>query len=159
MTYLPTMLFVTVLYLLITADFSVLNFMISFLIGLGVSLVFRPKRRIIRLASLPTTAWALLRYIWILILDLIKSGIQVAWILIQTKLPINPGIITISADCESELANALSAHAISLTPGEIVVEMDEHGYMYTHVLDITHADEYLEEAQEIRRGLLRKIFP
>lgn len=159
MKYLPIAVLVTFLYLLITADFSLLNIAVSLVVGFVISLIYRPQLGLLNIRNFPLAVWSMFRYILVLFADLIKSGLQVAWILLQSELPIRPGIITISANCESELANALSAHSISLTPGEIVVEMDEHGKMYTHVLDITDADEYAEEAQEIRRKLLRNIFP
>jgi multicomponent Na+:H+ antiporter subunit E len=65
----------------------------------------------------------------------------------------------IPSGCDSELATALSAHAITLAPGEMVVEIGEGGIMYTHTLDVTQAAEYVAEAQQLRRELLRKIFP
>ena len=37
------------------------------------------------------------------------------------------------------MATALSAHAVSLTPGELVVEIDDEGVMYTHCLDASRA--------------------
>jgi hypothetical protein len=40
----------------------------------------------------------------------------------------------------------------------MVVEIGKDGTMYAHALDATRAAEYVEEAQELRRGLLRKIF-
>ena len=57
------------------------------------------------------------------------------------------------------MATALSAHAITLAPGEMVVEIGEGGVMYTHTLDASQAADYVAEAQDLRRELLRKIFP
>jgi multicomponent Na+:H+ antiporter subunit E len=71
---------------------------------------------------------------------------------------VKPGIIAIPSDCDSELATALSAHAITLAPGEMIVEIGKDGTMYAHALDATRAAEYVQEAQDLRRGLLRKIF-
>jgi hypothetical protein len=39
-----------------------------------------------------------------------------------------------------------------------VVEIDDEHVMYTHCLDATHAETYINEAQEMRRELLSKIF-
>ena len=49
------------------------------------------------------------------------------------------------------------AHAITLTPGELVVEMSDEGTMYTHTLDTSHAEDHMAEAQKMREELLRKI--
>jgi hypothetical protein len=40
----------------------------------------------------------------------------------------------------------------------MVVEISDDGVMYTHTLDITHAADYVADAQRLRRELLRDIF-
>lgn len=84
---------------------------------------------------------------------------MVAKLAVSPKLRIEPAVISIPSGCENELAKALSAHAISISPGELVIEIDEEGIMYTHVLDVKKSVEYRKQAQQIRRELLRKIFP
>jgi multicomponent Na+:H+ antiporter subunit E len=107
---------------------------------------------------LPSAIVALIKYVVILAYDLIMSGIQVARIVLNPALPIQQGIVAIPSECESELGSALSAHAITLTPGELVIETDEQGVMYTHCLDATKSEQYVAEAQKMRRDLLEKIF-
>ena len=82
---------------------------------------------------------------------------MVAKLVWSPKLKIQPAIVAIPSGCDSELATALSAHATSVAPGELVVEIDEDGVMYTHILDVTHSSEYKDQAQLIRRDLLSKI--
>ena len=72
---------------------------------------------------------------------MLSGGLFVARIILRRELQIDPGIIAVPSGCDSELASALSAHAISLSPGELVVEIDELGVMYTHALDITRSEE------------------
>jgi multicomponent Na+:H+ antiporter subunit E len=90
--------------------------------------------------------------------DAVKSGLVAARLVLDPALPVKPGIIAIPSDCDSELATALSAHAITLAPGEMVIEVGKDGTMYVHALDATRAAEYIEDAQQQRRELLRKIF-
>ena len=99
----------------------------------------------------------MIQYLGILIYDIFKGGIMVARSVWSRNLEIKPSIIAIPSGCESELATALSAHAISIAPGELVVEIDANGVMYTHVLDVTHSAEYQEQAQNMRSELLSKI--
>ena len=101
---------------------------------------------------------ALGAYVLIVTRDVILSGLQVARLVLDPSLPIRPGIIAIPSLCQSELATALSAHAITLAPGEMVVEIDKHGIMYTHTLDVTKAESYVNEAQQMRSDLLARIF-
>jgi multicomponent Na+:H+ antiporter subunit E len=109
------------------------------------------------LRRLPAAAWAVVRYIAILAADVVKSGIGVARIVLDPALPIRPGIVAIDSGCDSEWGAALSAHAISITPGELVIGISQDGILYTHCLDATHSAEYAAEAQTMRRDLLSKI--
>jgi multicomponent Na+:H+ antiporter subunit E len=145
-------------YLALTSNLAGNNLLVGLLVGAGLSWVLRPLPRPFSWRRLPTALLAVARYLLVLLFDLITSGVQVARIVLDPKLPIRPGVVAIPAGCESELATALSAHAISLTPGELVVEIDEDGVMYTHCLDATRAADYVTEAQQMRRDLLQKIF-
>ena len=79
--------------------------------------------------------------------------------MLSPKLPIQQGNIAIPTTCTAETAQALSAHAITLTPGAMVVEMGDEGRMYTHVLDAGHAEESMADAQQKREQMLNKIVP
>ena len=103
--------------------------------------------------------WALLRYGFMVAKDVILGGLQVARLVLDPKLPIQPAVIAIPSGTESELGTALSSHAISLSPGAMVMEIGEHGVMYTHTLDVTMPDEAYFEIQRQRRDLLEKILP
>lgn len=147
------------LYLGLTAHFSVGNLIVGLLVALAATALLRPTTGAsLNWRRLPGALLALAQYLLILARELIVSGFQVAVIVLTPSLPIRPGIIAIPSGCESELATALSAHSITLTPGEMVVEIDEDRVMYTHVLDVTHAEQHVANAQTMRRELLQRIF-
>ena len=147
------------LYLALTANLELSNVALGLVIAVGLTLLLRPPRGTFELRRLPGALVALVRYLFVVCVDAIKSGLVAARLVLDPALPVKPGIIAIPSDCDSELATALSAHAITLAPGEMVVEIGKDGTMYAHALDATRAVEYVEEAQELRRALLRKIFP
>ena len=60
--------------------------------------------------------------------------------------------------CQSDLGRAINAHAISLPPGELFVEMGENGTMYIHSLDVYLTKKQAEASQKIQGDLLKKIF-
>lgn len=133
------------------------NLVFGFLIAMGVSLFIPARRQPVDLRRALTSLIGLLRYALLVVADMFKSAYNVARLVLDPKLPIRPGIVAIDSGCQSELATALSAHAITLTPGEMVVAMDERGIMYIHTLELDRSDEYAEEAQSLRRNLLSKI--
>lgn len=146
-------------YLALTSSLEPSNLALGLLIAAGLTALLRPPRGTFELQRLPAALLALARYLLTVVVDAIKSGLMTARLVLDPALPVKPGIITIPSGCDSELATALSAHAITLAPGEMVVEIGEGGMMYTHALDATHAAEYVAEAQQLRRELLRQIFP
>ena len=145
-------------YLALTANLEISNLVLGLLISSGLTLLLQPPRGRVDPRRLPRTIVALGHYVLIVLYDAIKSGIAIARIILDPALPIKPGIIAIPSGCSSELATALSAHAITLAPGEMVIEISEDGVMYTHTLDVTHAADYVAEAQRLRRELLSDIF-
>ena len=146
-------------YLGLTANLEPRNLIASVVIALIIIGLLKPEKKSLNLKKVPQMTTSLIRYIAWLMWDLVTSGIQVARLVIDPKLPIQPGIVAIPSRAKTELGEALSAHAISLTPGELVVEIGDDGILYTHCLDASHAAEYLEDAQKMRKDLLDKIFP
>ena len=151
-------LIVCIIYLAGTSNLEWRNIVAGLIISTGVVLLIRPHPRSMDWKRFPMAMVALAQYGVILAYDLIASGLRTARIVLKPDLPIKPGIIAIPSECNSELGTALSAHAITLTPGTMVVEIDAHGVMYTHCLDVTDADKQIEKAQKMRQKLLKKIF-
>jgi multisubunit Na+/H+ antiporter MnhE subunit len=155
--YLRTIFLLTLTYLALVPNFEILNILAGVLVATIVVLLVRPQAHALRWRNLPSTFVAFVRYAFVLVYDLIVSGIQVARIVLDPRHSLHPGIITIPSKTKSEVAQALNAHAITLTPGEIVVEMDEDGTMYTHCLNATDSEKLIDDAQEMRAELLEKI--
>ena len=155
----PLLIFAPTLlaYLGLTANFELSNLILGSLIAGGITALVRPEPGSINIRRAMIFLWSFLQYLAILAYDLVKSGFIVARIVISPSLPIRPGIVAIPTEVRGDWAIALNAHALTLTPGEMVVEVDEQGVMYTHCLDATHAEEYILEAQELRQKLLRNI--
>jgi multicomponent Na+:H+ antiporter subunit E len=159
MHYLQYFVPLLLIYLALTSDLSLPNILLGLLVSFSVTLLIRPVRRAMPAGRVPGAFLALLEYIFILALDVLKNGLQVARIVLTPSLPIKPGIIAIPSLCATDMGTALSAHAITVSPGELVVEISEDGVMYTHCLDATGSEEKAAEAQRMRVNLLQRIFP
>jgi len=157
MGYFGRLLLMFIVYLALTANFELSNIALGVVVAAAVAALLRPARQPLGLQSLPGALWALAQYIVILLKDMIVSGLQVAHIVLSPALPIKPGIIAIPSGTDSELATALSAHSITVTPGALVVEISDDGMMYTHVLDVTQSEAARLSAQERRRKLFSRM--
>ncbi len=153
----PIILLFTLVYLLLSGNLEWLNIALGILIALGITILLKPDTALTSWRRVPRAILAIIQYLGILFYDIIKGGILVARKVWSPGLEIDPAIIAIPSNCKSELATALSAHATSIAPGELVVEIDAYGIMYTHVLDVANSAEYQEQARNLRSELLSKI--
>ncbi len=94
------------------------------------------------------------RYRWFIVFFLIftweciKSNIDVAWRVLNPKLPINPGIVKIKTTLKTETGLTFLANFITLTPGTFSVDIDrEKQCLYIHWIDVKTRDS--EEAYKI----------
>lgn len=158
MGYLRLIVPAWLVYLLLTNNWEVSNIMVGGIVSAAVVWLLRPQLQPLSWRRVPDALLALLHYLVILVVDIVKNGIVVARIVVSPSLPIQPGIVAIPSLSQSELATALSAHAITLTPGELVLEIGDDGTMYTHCLDATHPEETKIAAQRLRTRLLHRMF-
>jgi multicomponent Na+:H+ antiporter subunit E len=128
-------------YLALTANLEVSNLVVGLLIALGLTFLLHPDPRRVRLSQIPGAFWAAFKFALVVAWDVIAGGLQVARITLDPRLPIQPAIIAIPSGVDSELATALVADAITLSPGELVVEIGHDSVMYTHTLDVTEVPE------------------
>ncbi len=145
-------------YLALTVNLALSNIIVAVLVGAGVAWIMKPKPQTFSLSKLPQSLIAIARYLVFLSGDIIKCGITVARILVDPTLPIRPGIIAVKSGMQTELGTALSAHAITITPGEQVLEIGDDGTMYTHCLDAVSSGAGADAAQANRKEMLEKIF-
>jgi multicomponent Na+:H+ antiporter subunit E len=158
MHYITTVVALLLVYLALTGNLQPSNLLVGALVAALATVLVRPAQGPFDARRLPGAVWATVRYIGLLAADVVKSGIGVARIVLAPKLPIRPGIVAVPSGCSSELAQALSAHALSITPGEVVIGIEEGGTLYTHCLDATHSAEVVADLQALRRNLLSQIF-
>jgi multicomponent Na+:H+ antiporter subunit E len=79
----------------------------------------------------------LLRLIAVVAYDLALSSLQVAWLAIKPGPPPLSAVLRAHLALKSDLVLALAVNIITLTPGSIVLEIDQTRRMiYVHVLDV-----------------------
>ena len=151
-------LFLMFTYLALSANLQVSNIILGFFIAVGILALLRPPIQPVKWRRIPVALAFSAVYVIVLLYNMFRSGFQMARIILNPKLPLKSGIVAIPPACESELGRALSAHAISLPPGELFVEMGENGNMYVHSLDVDLTLEQAGAAQEYQGDILKKIF-
>lgn len=102
---------------------------------------------------------AFLAFFGHILMDALIGSIQVTRLILRPKLELRTGIVALKTgdpSPEQQLA-ALSAQAINMTPGQLVIEFGDEGTLYLHCLDIDSALPTLDAAQARRIALLRQM--
>jgi multicomponent Na+:H+ antiporter subunit E len=80
---------------------------------------------------------ALLRFAGFFAVDLVRSSLQVAVIVLRPRLHLRQAVVAIPARGASDQLLTLLANAISLTPGTLTLEVDRpRSTLYVHVIDV-----------------------
>ena len=74
---------------------------------------------------------ALVRFLWCLIVEVIKANIGIVKIVLDPSLPISPRfvVVPIPDNLKKNFNKVLYANAITLTPGTLTVDILEEGYL------------------------------
>lgn len=110
--------------------------LIIILLGLGISalilLLFPLPTMVFRFGLHPWRALVLvLKFLW----DVVVASVQVGWLAIRPRLP-KSEVTTVRLAGDSDLIEALTALAVSLVPGSLIVDADAQTRTLTiHVLD------------------------
>ena len=89
----------------------------------------------------------------------IKANLDVAYRVLHVDLPIRPGIVRVPTALKSDWAKTFLAASITLTPGTLVVDIDDQD-LYVHWINVAPRDT-AERARRIAaefEPLLRRIF-
>ena len=106
---------------------------------------------------IPKRLGALIAYIPVFLWELIKANWDVAKRCYGGCKNVNPGIVKIPVNVESEYGQSMLANSITLTPGTITMEITEEDgqtYYYVHWIDVTAPSG--KEAGDAIKGTLEK---
>ncbi len=101
----------------------------------------------------------MVQYFFVFMIALIKANFDVARIVINPKLPINPGIVEVDSKLTSPFAKMILANSITLTPGTLTVDIIDNKF-FIHWLYVTGTDQettYREIAKQFE-DILIKIY-
>lgn len=90
--------------------------------------------------------------------QIIVANIQIALIVLNPKLPINPQIVVFKQEMDNPLAHVSLANSITLTPGTITIDIDDDNYIIHALTDEAAASLYFENGQGQIREKIAQIF-
>ncbi len=95
------------------------------------------------------------RYWGWLAIEVVKSSIDVARIILQPRMPISPTVVKFHATSSAPLAQAILGNSITLTPGTVTLDIDD-GTLQVHCLTKAGAEALLQGEFDRRATALAK---
>jgi len=95
-------------------------------------------------------AWALL-YAVVFLWECVKANFDVAYRVLHPAMPIKPGIVKVKLHLQNELARAMLANSITMTPGTITMDIIGD-YIYIHWINV-----YTDDVEEYSRHICGKF--
>ncbi|OPL07862.1 MAG: cation:proton antiporter [delta proteobacterium ML8_F1] len=74
-------------------------------------------------------------YVPVFLWELVKANIDVAFRVLNPRMPINPGFVKIPTGIKGDYGRLALANSITLTPGTLSVDGDEN-HLYVHWIDV-----------------------
>lgn len=146
-----------ILWLLLSFSLDWQHLLIGFLVALLVALTMGDM-----FAEKAYKWFSPRRYVWfvyfvlVFLWECIKANIDVAWIVLNPRLPIKPGIVKIKTSLKTETGLTFLANFITLTPGTFSVDIDkDSGYLYIHWIYVETQD--VAEATRIIASKFERI--
>ncbi len=105
-----------------------------------------------------------IRYVFTFLWEMIKANFNVAYIVINPKLPIKPGIVKIKTELTKDTARTVLANSITLTPGTMSVDINsEANEIYIHWIKVKSKDpkdvqENTNKISQVFEKVLREVF-
>lgn len=97
-----------------------------------------------------------LGFIFSFIIESIRSNLQVAYDVITPKYNAQPGIVAYKMKAETNFEITMLANAIALTPGTLVIDVDERNkIIYIHVMYLRNKERFIYKLEnELEKKLL-----
>ncbi len=148
-----------IIWIGLTSQTTLENYLVGIVLGFAVLTFARFKPPKLRWSRLPSQITATLVYVFLMFRDIILSSVDVTRRVLSPTIPLKPGIVAVTTqDPERDpLICALSSDIITLTPGELVMEIEDNYTMYVHTLDVDATLASIEQVQARRLKLMKRI--
>ena len=145
-----------VLWSILHGRFTLVDLGIGYLVGLVIVWVCRnfwTERVQIRRAG------DLLRLLATFAKEVLVANLQVAWIILQPRMPIRPVFLVIPLELRDDLQITMLANMITLTPGTLTVDVaPDRSALYVHCLNAPDADAVREQIKrQFERPLAKGV--
>jgi multicomponent Na+:H+ antiporter subunit E len=122
------------LWMLFSESWTIVDFLTGYLVGLA--LIFLMRRYFPR-PFYPIKVWALCKFVYVAIREILSSAIFVLRFVLKPKMDFEPGIFALNTRLRGAIEITMLSLLITLTPGSVVLEVSPDGkVLYIHAMDL-----------------------
>ena len=93
-----------------------------------------------KIAHEHSLSWSrLLLYIPWLLWQIILSSLQVAYVVLHPRMPINPSLLRFKTKLPNIAARVILGNSITLTPGTLTINISEDEFLVHALMDVSHS--------------------
>ncbi|WP_394907390.1 Na+/H+ antiporter subunit E [uncultured Mesonia sp.] len=142
----------TFIWVAITGDFNFSNYVFGFVLSFVVLYVItRGKGDAKYFKIIPK----LISFVFFFLYELLKANLQVAYDVVTPTFYMQPAIVQVPLDAETELEIALLANLITLTPGTLSLDVsDDRKVLYVHAMYMENKEDFV---RDIKNGFERRL--
>ncbi len=149
-------LLLAMIWVVLTGHFTGYNFLVGFIFGyLALSML---HRHLTLLNGYPRRIPRLVRFMGFFLVELFKSNIKVAHDVLTPVWHMQPGVIALPLDAETDLEITLVANLISLTPGTLSLDVsDDRRVLFIHAMFLDDEEALRADLKEMERRALEVL--
>lgn len=145
-------IFLAVVWLALTGEFTPTNFFAGFVVGYVVLWISRRSTESRRyFLKVPQV----IGFIFFFLKELILANLRVAYDVMTPTHHMKPGVIAVPLDAKTDTEITLLANLITLTPGTLSLDVSaDRSVLYVHSMYIKDVE---KERQQIKNGFERRL--
>ncbi len=121
--YIYLSLVVFTLWIMLTGSLAADELLVGAVVSIAVSIATPRSGVFSGFRLTPQAPVALFRYLLQFFIALIKANLDMARRILTPSLPLNPAIVEVKTELQSDLGRLLLANSITLTPGTLTVDV------------------------------------
>lgn len=143
-------------WLLLVNDFSLGHWLLGTFLGLAIPLLCR---NLLLATPRIQRPGLLLRFIALVLYDIVVANLQVAKLVLGPKARLQPGFVEIPLDLTDDLAITILASVITLTPGTVSADLsDDRRMLLVHGLDVPDPQALAADIKARYEAPLKEVF-
>jgi multicomponent Na+:H+ antiporter subunit E len=146
----------TLLWMMLNRDTSLLNGILGFVLG---AIVVEMGMRAAGKKAYISRLWSFIRFAGYFLYILVKANLDVAWEIITPGYHMKPRMIRYDVTGLTSIQVTTLANAITLTPGTLSADINDEGNMlYIHAMYADKKSDATKDLDELRDKLLKHVF-